>query len=129
MNLLDDVPISLKRPRESSFEPTESRARTGSIHEFPATESRASSSNATPLVQQWMRAGTTGRGIDILTREDPVGEAISLENDVEERLSFFAQGRLRLPMTKKFETKNSNKEQRGKTLNYEKEPKEVRAKD
>ena len=85
MNLLDDVPISLKRPRESSFEPTESRARTGSIQELPATESRASSSNTTPLVEQWFRTGTTGRGINIITREDPVGESISFLNDVEER--------------------------------------------
>ena len=56
---------------------------------------------------------------------------VDRENEVTEALlSFLANDRLRIPMAvaynAKLESKNTRKEQRGKTLNYIKENKEVR---
>ena len=63
------------------------------------------------------RTGTTGRGREILVRKEEVSDAL---------LAFLGQRMPKLPRAKKFATKNEKKEKRGKTLNYERESKDLR---
>ena len=68
----------------------------------------------------WDRTGTTGRGkevLEVLVRKKEVSDAL---------LAFLGQRMPKLPRAKKFATKNGKKEKRGKTLNYERESKDLR---
>ena len=143
---LDDVPEDIaKRPRieDAGPAPTESRGTPNDEAESedesipPQTESRDqtvararsrsrerrfnNSSVDGTLLQEWDRTGTTGRGLRILQREGPPEEAL---------LCFLAADRLKVPFVHAYsaswESKNAKKEQRGKTLNYDRETKEVR---
>ena len=69
------------------------------------------------LLDTWNRTGTTGRGKEILEREEAVSDAL---------LAFLGTRTPKLPRVKKFSTKNEKKEKRGKTLSYERESKEIR---
>ena len=73
------------------------------------------------------RTGNTGRGRENSDKTSNYKTTFS-EIDVA-MLSFLADGRIpSLFATKPFVSKNESKEKRGKTLNYEKESKEVREK-
>ena len=69
------------------------------------------------LLEVWDRTGFTGRGRGILERKTEPSEAL---------LAFLADARLPVPMAKSYVTRNDSKEKRGKTLNYDREPKEIR---
>ena len=77
-----------------------------------------------PLLRTWRRTGTEGAGVDLAERR---------ASDRAAMLAFLMEDRrLMVPAVKKhvayqaFETKNTKKEKRGKTLNYLTESKEVR---
>jgi len=84
---------------------------------------QASRDDANQLLETWNRTGVTGRGVGILERSHQPSPAL---------LAFLADSRLNIPMAisyskqETFESKNQKKEARGKTLNYERESKEVR---
>ena len=73
--------------------------------------------DAESLLRVWNRTGTTGRGREILERREEVSEGL---------LAFLGTRMPRLPIAKKFASKNEKKEKRGKTLNYERESKDMR---
>ena len=113
--------------------PTELRARSRSPPRTPirnATEEqrdlqRLEDSPGESLLDVWNRNATSGQGVEVLRRKKAEEDDVAL-------LAFLADGRLPLPMAKKyglyanFTTANEKKEQRGKTLNYENESKEIR---
>jgi hypothetical protein len=72
------------------------------------------------LLDAWNRTATSGPGVDMLRRRQ----------DNEAMMAFLADSRLPIPAVKgyqkQFVTKNDKKEARGKTLNYEREGKELR---
>ena len=112
---------------EDAVVPTESRASSSR-----RTESRAAAADRDrsrsprndsdqTLLEAWNRTGVKGRGLGILERKQSVSQGL---------LAFLAtDGRLKIPMATayaRFESKNDKKESRGKTLNYDRESKEVR---
>ena len=134
----DDFPVEALRTYSQAESSTESRAR--SVVPTPlATESRANRER-TPrsrsprnteqgdlgnladdteegsLLETWKRNKVSGPGVEVLERSQ----------DRQTLLAFLANDRLEIPMAKKYVTKNDNKEARGKTLNYEREDKEIR---
>ena len=82
------------------------------------------------LLDTWKRTNVTGKGVAVLERTSNL--STSTKKSLDERLSFLARfERCLIPMAanyakKNFQSKNEKKEVRGKTLNYEKESKEVR---
>ena len=99
--------------------PTESRDRAVARARSQSRERRSIPDGS--LLEQWERTSTTGRGIRILARDGPPSTGL---------LAFLAEDRLKIPFvhayTAAWESKNDWKEARGKTLNYDRESKEVR---
>jgi hypothetical protein len=110
-------------PTESrGLAPTESRDRTRSrtpTREDREIEKSLRDPQEKGLLETWQRTGTTGSGIQVLERK------ARPEQEFKALLAFFAE-RMPVPMSKGLETKNDKKEKRGKTLNYDKENKEIR---
>ena len=149
--MLEEKPLPI--PDDDDYEPTDAEGEFGnsqtkkqkvedSEDAVVPTESRASSSRRTEsraaaadrdrshsprndsdqtLLEAWNRSGVTGRGLGILERKQSVPQGL---------LAFLAtDGKLKIPMATayaRFESKNDKKESRGKTLNYDRESKEVR---
>ena len=82
------------------------------------------------LLSEWKKTGTTGRGEEYLRgrqrREAHIAAMVPRDADVSVELICFLAERLTIPMATKFKSKNTKKEERGKTLNYDKETAEVR---
>ena len=77
------------------------------------------------LVEQWKKTGTTGQGADYLRgrqrREAQIAMYMPRDTEVSSELISFLAERLTVTMATKFKSKNTKKEERGNTLNYDKE--------
>ena len=107
--------------RDQVVKRSRTRHRNRTAERDSAIGSTARSSDDRLLVDQWARTGVSGKGISILQKDAPHSTSM---------LAFLADMRLRVPLATaykaQFVSKNTKKELRGKTFNYERESKEVR---